>query len=338
MKQVKVNDILYVMDTEPYEITEDTDASIIYVPEDSYDGYTEINSGLTLTKYNYNCIVVNVPDYVIEMEKLGSLIRTKVNVSSTSNATWLVGTISNVEEMYIDGVKLEEPVLKYTFSTDGVHSVDYKLTAKETIADSQFSNRYSITEILLPDGVINIGSSAFDSIDSVTNLKLPSTVRTIGAGAFWNMSNLQTINIPEGITIINENLFNNCQKLNNVIIPNTVTEIGRNTFNVCKGITTIDIPNSVTTIKYNAFGQCSNLTSVTIGNGITSIGEQAFMNCSKLSSVTINATTPPTGLNYSTFSGNASGRKIYVPASAVDTYKAAEGWSTYANDIEAIPT
>lgn len=356
MIQVKVNNILYVMDTEAYQITEDTDVDIIYVPEDHYDEYVTAQWGqvgelLTgdevariqgviskMQKYNYNCIVVNVPEYVIEMERLGSMVRTKVNVSSTSSATWIAGNISNVTEMYIDGVKLDEPVLKYTFETDGVHNVDYILTTKETIVDNQFANRWSIIDIQLPDGVINIGANAFNSIDSVTNLIIPSTVSTIGAGAFWGMSNLQTINIPEGVTIINENLFNNCQKLNNVIIPNTVTEIARNSFVLCKGITTLEIPNSVTTIGYNAFGQCSNMTDVTIGSGITFIDEQVFMNCSKLARITILATIPPTLGNYSTFSGNASGRKIYVPAESVEAYKAASGWSTYAADIEAIPT
>jgi hypothetical protein len=38
------------------------------------------------------------------------------------------------------------------------------------------------------------------------------------------------------------------------------------------------------------------------------------------------------------FGTNASGRKIYVPSESVDAYKAAEKWSTYAADIEAIPT
>lgn len=34
------------------------------------------------------------------------------------------------------------------------------------------------------------------------------------------------------------------------------------------------------------------------------------------------------------FDGNALGRKIYVPTSSVDTYKAADNWKDYVNDIE----
>jgi hypothetical protein len=75
---------------------------------------------------------------------------------------------------------------------------------------------------------------------------------------------------------------------------------------------------------------------VTIPNSVTSIGEAAFYECSGLTSVTINNSIPPTLGTYA-FYNNASGRKIYVPAESVDTYKAATNWSTYANDIEAIP-
>ena len=58
MKQVKQNNILYVLDTEAYEITQDTDVDIIYVPEDSYNDYVELNPTLELTKHNYNTIRV----------------------------------------------------------------------------------------------------------------------------------------------------------------------------------------------------------------------------------------------------------------------------------------
>lgn len=33
------------------------------------------------------------------------------------------------------------------------------------------------------------------------------------------------------------------------------------------------------------------------------------------------------------FGGNASGRKIYVPAASAETYKTASYWSDYASDI-----
>ena len=48
------------------------------------------------------------------------------------------------------------------------------------------------------------------------------------------------------------------------------------------------------------------------------------------------ATPPAATKNYNywdAFDDNAYGRKIYVPAESVDTYKSAEGWNEYANSI-----
>ena len=143
-------------------------------------------------------------------------------------------------------------------------------------------------------------------------------------------------------TTFSHQLFGFIPYVTSVNIPNCITSISTidypvPAFNVCTGLTSIIIPNSVTTIGNNAFNGCSGLTSITIPNSVTSIGDSAFNNCSGLASVTVEATTPPT-LGSGAFNGTASGRKIYVPSASVNTYKAASGWSSYASDIEAIPT
>ena len=69
MKQVKQNNTLYVLDTEAYAITEDTDVSIIYVPEDSYSDYVQLNPTLDLTRYNYRTIrITNDIEYFNPIE------------------------------------------------------------------------------------------------------------------------------------------------------------------------------------------------------------------------------------------------------------------------------
>ena len=80
------------------------------------------------------------------------------------------------------------------------------------------------------------------------------------------------------------------------------------------------------------FSHCSGLTSNTIPDGVTSIGYRAFSLCSKLASVYCKPTTPPT-LEAAAFSSNATSPQIYVPTASVDAYKAAEGWSSYADAI-----
>jgi len=98
--------------------------------------------------------------------------------------------------------------------------------------------------------------------------------------------------------------------------------------------TTYTIPDSVTTIGRNTFAWCPSLTSVTIPDSVTTIGNYAFYQCSSLKTVYCKPTTPPTGGN-SMFYGNASDRKIYVPAGSVEDYKAKEYWSAYEDVIFA---
>lgn len=125
-----------------------------------------------------------------------------------------------------------------------------------------------------------------------------------------------------------------------MIIPDYVTSIGTvvqgsdGSFYGCYYLTFVTIPNSVTSIGFAAFSECSSLTSVTIPDGVTSIGNNAFYGCRGLTSITCNAINPPILGNYAFDDTNDC--PIYVPASAVDAYKAAEGWSTYASRIQAI--
>jgi hypothetical protein len=69
---------------------------------------------------------------------------------------------------------------------------------------------------------------------------------------------------------------------------------------------------------------------------VTSIGKNAFSSCNGLTSITSTNTTPPTlGSNYTLPTHTTY--IIYVPVESVESYKAANNWSTYALQIQAIP-
>lgn len=65
MKQKKINDILYVFDITPYQITEDTDAEVIKVQEECVAGFKELNESLAnkIVAYNYHVMCVQVPEW-----------------------------------------------------------------------------------------------------------------------------------------------------------------------------------------------------------------------------------------------------------------------------------
>ena len=131
-------------------------------------------------------------------------------------------------------------------------------------------------------------------------------------------------------------------KLSKLTIGDNIKQIGEYTFYHCSSLTSVTIGNGVTSIGSHAFSDCTSLTSITIPDGVTEIGGWAFYNCSSLESVYCRPTTPPTGdewmFFYFTISNKGPiyrhiGCAIYVPTESVKAYKAAEGWSEYANDI-----
>ena len=224
-----------------------------------------------------------------------------------------------------------------------------------SIMDAAFSGCSGLTSITIPDSVTSIGSEAFRSCTGLTSIDIPKGVTSIGESAFYNCSGLTSIDLPNGITSIESYTFCNCSGLTSITIPDAVTSIGSGAFEGCSGLTSITIPDGVTSIEMGAFyncsgltsinipdgvtsirsstfRSCSNLTSITIGTGLTSIGDYAFYECSNLASVYCKPTTPPTSGFY-VFDRNATDRKIYVPSTSADAYKAAEGWSSYADAI-----
>lgn len=94
-------------------------------------------------------------------------------------------------------------------------------------------------------------------------------------------------------------------------------------------------------IGAGAFQNLRNLTALTLPGSLTGIGWYICENCTSLTSVTCLATTPPTMMKdgsypYDQFKNCTSLANIYVPAESVEAYKAAAGWSIYANIITAI--
>lgn len=206
-----------------------------------------------------------------------------------------------------------------------------------SIGDYAFEGCYELASIDIPNSVTSIGNNAFYYCKGLTSITIPDSVTSIGTYVFYESGLQGVLTIPNSITNISERTFSHCKYITSVTIPNSVTFIGVSAFDECVALVSVNIPNSVTGLGALAFWGCKALTSITIPDRVTSIGRGTFKNCSILASVTVLATTPPT-LGDSAFSDNKAGRKIYVPSESVEAYKTAAGWSTYAADIEAIPT
>ena len=167
---------------------------------------------------------------------------------------------------------------------------------------------------------------------SVTNLVIPDGVTEIGSYSFSGYTSLTSVTIPDSVTEIGDYAFYYCDSLTSVTIPDSVTSIGSYAFEHCYSLTSITIPDGVTTIGDRAFCGCDSLESVTIPYSVTTIGDMAFNSCGKLREVYCKRTTPPS-IGENAFYDNAYIRRIYVPTASVKAYKSALNWSDYSSVI-----
>ena len=215
--------------------------------------------------------------------------------------------------------------------TDGIEYHLISLSNYTLVGESAFWNCIGLTSVTIGNDVTSISDNAFRDCSGLTSVTIPDSVTFMGDNAFFGCSGLTSVTIPNSVTSVGYQAFHNCSGLTSVIIPDSVTSISYAAFSGCSGLTSVTIGNSVRNIGSSAFSGCSGLTSVTIPDSVTSIGDNAFFGCSGLKNIKISAINPPT-LGSDAFA-ETSLEKIVVPKSAINAYKSAAGWSTYADKI-----
>ncbi len=144
-----------------------------------------------------------------------------------------------------------------------------------------YSQKSSITKVIISDGITNIGNYAFNICTSLQTAELAESVISINDNAFNGCNALQSITMPKVETIGNE-AFMNCQALNNVTLPDELTSIGTRSFASCYAFTDMRVPERVTAIGEGAFRSCKNMVNITLPASLTSISKDAFNSCSAL--------------------------------------------------------
>lgn len=218
------------------------------------------------------------------------------------------------------------------------HSMECNSSSTLTVDDLSFGSgaaisRTGVTDVTIGDCVTNIAPMAMQYYSAMTSCTISSSVTTIEYSAFDGCKALTSLTIPDGVTIIPLYMCRDCWNLSATNIPDGVTSINEGAYYDCLSLMNITIPSTVTTIGNNAF-RTSSWTSSDPTN------YQKMQNIATGRTVTILAETPPTlgegVFGIQTGSSDIATYPIYVPAESVEAYKAASGWSTYADRIQAI--
>ena len=96
----------------------------------------------------------------------------------------------------------------------------YKVTA---IGGYAFLGDFTLTNVIIPEGVTEIAYFAFARCTSLTNVTIPEGVTHIGNRAFDSCTSLKSVTIPEGVTHIGNRAFWDCTSLKSVSLPASLT-------------------------------------------------------------------------------------------------------------------
>ena len=143
---------------------------------------------------------------------------------------------------------------------------------------------------------------------------------------------LRFVNLPYNLKSIGNDAFAECTNLQYLAIPHGITYIPSKILNGSLGVRDLIIPDSVTEIRNLAFSE-SYLSFVTIPASVTKIYGSAFSLPYQLKYIRMLASTPPTMTSGDIFGGEIPEKfeGFLIPFGSSAAYKAADGWSTYAD-------
>lgn len=308
----------------------------IYVPDNLFMAYAE-----TLGDY----------DYVLKSETPASPVTVNVATPGTL-ADQILSVIDNLESvrwLVITGTPNEYD-LRAIRRLPRLETLDLSSTTGLTRILGCNGLRF-LSEVKLPVGVEEIGTSAFSKCRNLRNIELPSSVKIIGNNAFeyTSISSLNLVNIEQfgesafaysAITSANiknakyigGRAFGDCRKLISVTFGENLTSIGNDAFIYCD-LRTLELPESLTSIEWGAFRYNRNMKKVILNKNITYIADHVFEG-TRLDAVECHILFPLTTTAFR--DADLSNTKLYVPALTINEYFLHDNWIDFTV-IEPLP-
>ena len=199
------------------------------------------------------------------------------------------------------------------------------------ISDEAFYQNNGLSSVVINSSAA-IGPRGFQRTGSLAHLDALSTISSIGVGAFLE-GGLTSV---EGLNLISvgQSAFQSCKSLLYANLPIFSGTLNA-TFASCVKLASVNVPNASSLNM--TFYSCSVLPSVRFDN-VQTISQQVFVGCRSLSAVYILPSSVPSLTYANAFNSCPISNSallgyygsIYVRASLLDAYKAAQNWSLWS--------
>lgn len=156
----------------------------------------------------------------------------------------------------------------------------------ERIEEDAFSC-CGLSEISLPDSVVEVGANLFCNSKNLIRVKLPSGLKKLSPFMFYGCSSLKRIEMPLEVEEFPEGLFAECSALEEIPFRAGIRVLPENVFFSCSSLKSLVIPGTVKKICKNAISGCSELSTIVLPEELEEFEEDAITDCPELSRIRI---------------------------------------------------
>lgn len=233
--------------------------------------------------------------YTTTTAENGRFDRVQMNVSGGA----VIAQFITTEVKAQNGVKLGEKVIGIRVTAKNVGTGSVNLIN----GDGQTLSLNFNVKALVADNYFNVDADGVATVKPGVTLPshvvLPANAKKLAREAFKNQNNLESVNLMN-VEVIDQDAFMGCSKLATVEMP------------------------IVKVIEGGAF-RASGLRDVVLPASLQKIERGAF-DTAAVQNVTCKATTPPTIDPYAFRTSGGTNRKLYVPASSIESYYNDSAW------------
>lgn len=206
----------------------------------------------------------------------------------------------------------------------------------------------ALTKVSLPDAVKKAEFACFGGCDNLTEFSTGNGLESVSSGMFELCGNLSTLNIGNSVRDIDPSAFWGCEALHDInIAPSNkhftftdgllINNDSKSLIFFTTGKDTCSIPDGIEKVENGALCFNDDIRSLTIPASVTYFGYNSVAENDNLTAIHCKAATPAKiEEKVNVFHNVTDHCTLYVPAGAVESYRAAPVWKDFKEIKEEV--